>query len=124
MQIGTTTCPDCKRALPVSRRKQKEIKHVDGELVEMGAAESMTCRCGGTVRQVFRRGFRIKLQCDRCREASWETDPDVAAASVEQRRAEWAKLEKLRVRRGYAPGWSKFRYKALFGNWPSREVMG
>jgi superfamily II DNA or RNA helicase len=123
VRLGVPRCPECKRELPVLERKPRQVRTVDGKLQELEQSV-VACRCGGTVRQVFRRGFRIKLQCDRCREASWETDPDVAAASVEQRRAEWAKLEKTRVKRNYAPGWSAWRYKALFGNWPSREVMG
>jgi DNA repair protein RadD len=35
----------------------------------------------------------------------------------------WISLELLRKRNGYAPGWSKFRFKNAHGHWPTKELL-
>lgn len=124
--MGRSKCPECGKELPVLARKLREVRNVDGTLEELGpdATVPTSCECGGTVRIAFRRGFRLKLQCDRCRAVEWATDPAAQGAPLERRREEWGRLEKTRAKRNYKPGWSAWRYKALFGHWPSREVTG
>ncbi len=125
VELGARTCPECKRELPVTTRDARGIRHVAGKLEEVtDPTQPHHCCCGGMVRSAFRRGFRVMMRCDRCGAEGFETDPGAAEAGIDRRRAEWAKLAALGRKRGYEPGWAKFRYKALFGTWPSKEVTG
>lgn len=80
-------------------------------------------RCGST--KVRRRQvdvYKWKITCSDCEETSWVIDQEAAKKLTDDERfAEWERLETVRFRHGFKPGWSAHKYREIFGAWPPNE---
>lgn len=101
-------------------------KPIDVKIREKRRLNAPCMFCAGTkVRQKVYDQYKVKRSCPDCKEIEYTIDEEaVARASEEQRRAEWRRLETVRVEKGFKPGWTAHQYKATFGSWPPAEFQG
>lgn len=135
-------CPECFLVVPAHARecscghefRGKEVRTAPGELVPFDAARQARPRPTLDVQQAawerieqrraalgFKRAWSV---CQFERELGFRPlvhrgivcDP--ASVGREVQRSIWEELEAHRQQRGYQPGWTGYRYKAIFGRWP------
>ena len=67
--------------------------------------------------------FTWEMKCRRCQRIFYETNKQAAqAADLPSQCREYARLESIRIRKGYKPGWTGFKFRDLFGQWPTNDV--
>lgn len=120
------TCPECGFVFPV--KKQRGAKIYSLELVEAYAGEDTPEAAQRieyeTVREMGRRkGWKL-YAVQRHMRVLFKRTVLIHDATIEEQRAEWRRLEAIRLAKGYKPGFSKVRFKDIVGKWPGREVTG
>jgi len=63
--------------------------------------------------------YRALVICAACGAREWRIAPNLKAGR-DEKQAEWERLEKVRIEKGFKPGWSWHQFKEIFGVWPSR----
>jgi DNA repair protein RadD len=98
---------------------------VEGKLVERGENDPnvMCCSKCDSERVDLERfnDLQISVTCRDCSARTYQ--PDALAtkqASETRRRAEYDRLESVRVSKGFKEGWTAHQYRNLFGDWPPK----
>lgn len=130
LQCGATVlsscsvCPECGYVWQVREPKKPVI--YDEELVEVyaGAATPIDAKHREWARLENLVRTRPKWTVAfAIREYKKLFPGDFPPVPIDLKRAELARLSSIGEQRGYKDGWAKFKYKAAFGRWPSKEVM-
>lgn len=101
---GRKTCIECGAELAsVQGQQQRQVVQVDGKRIEFGPGSDGIAEY-------------MERQAD-----AWEPDELalLAAATPEQKAAEYLLLQREARQRGFRPGWVGYRYREMFGAWPN-----
>ena len=66
--------------------------------------------------------LQLKVVCRSCKGTTYTIDRHAAKqASEDRRRKEFERLRRVQVVKGFRPGWSRHKFREIFGNWPPFE---
>lgn len=97
-----TVCQECGFPFAINEGKEREIKNVAGEMVDLDEVDELIAR-------------REKLQL---RELTPEQARKVAGATDIERMAEYLRLREVQQARGFKPGFVDHQYREIWGKWP------